>query len=94
MEGNGVPDGATSTDAEGTLMIEPSDRTQTYPNHGTLCRLTIVTEVEGDGDQRAEQRAPALEVDTKPLHWPKRGLVEALQVRTKGKRTGMQYWAG
>jgi hypothetical protein len=44
--------------------------------------------------QRGEHIAAGLRTDTKALRGPMKRLIEAGQVRTKGERRGMQYWAG
>ena len=45
-------------------------------------------------DERGEEIAAELGIDTKTLRGPMKRLIAAGQVHTKGERRGMQYWAG
>src|SRR5262245_33985441 len=52
--------------------------------------LAYVTKNPG---QRGEHIAAGLGTDTKAIRRPMKQLIEAGQVKTKGERRGMQYWA-
>jgi len=54
----------------------------------------VLAFVQKNPGQRGEHIAAGLGTDSKAIRPAMKQLIEAGQVRTKGERRGMQYWAG
>jgi hypothetical protein len=54
----------------------------------------VLAYVQRNPGQRGEHIAAGLGTDAKALRGPMKRLIESGQVKTKGERRGMQYWAG
>jgi hypothetical protein len=61
---------------------------------GAVSAEAILSYVQKNPGQRGEHIAAGLGTESKTLRSPMKQLVEAGQIRTKGERRGMQYWAG
>jgi len=74
----------------GGIAVSPNGRSAAR----SIDADAVLAFVRSNPGQRGEHIAAALGIDSKTLRSPMKRLIEAGQVRTKGNRRGMQYFAG